>query len=81
MCSQYQLKMRCFNGMSRQISEGLYSEVQKVATRVRKRHDGPVNVIEPRKEWELEDPGTRMIGDWDGYLRIEKVRTHQTEED
>ena len=77
----YQLKMICFNGMTRQVQEGSYSEVQKTASRIRRRHDGPINIIDPRKQWELEDPGTRMIGDWDGYLRIEKVYECNDEED
>jgi hypothetical protein len=39
-----------------------------------------VNVITPFWEWELEDPGDRMISDYDGYLRLERV-IEETEED
>ncbi len=69
----FRLRMIAFNGMPQVLGEGTWNEMQKKATRYKKRHDGPVNVIIPFWEWELEDPGTRMIGDYDGYLRLERV--------
>jgi hypothetical protein len=69
----FRLRMIAFNGMPQVLGEGTWNAMQKKATRYKKRHDGPVNVITPFWEWELEDPGDRMIGDFDGYLKLERV--------
>lgn len=73
----FQLKMISFCGMTQRLGEGSWNEMQKKAKRYRDRHDGPINVIEPFREWELEDPGTRMICDYDGYLRIERTKVDE----
>jgi hypothetical protein len=71
--AQFQLKMVGFNGFVQPLAEGSYNEMQARARKFRGRHDGPVTVLVPGKEWELEDPGTRMISDWDGYLKIVRM--------
>lgn len=76
----FKLKRISFNGMRQDLGEGTWNEMQRVATRYKKRHDGPVNTITPFWEWELEDPGTRMISDSDGYLKLERIRG-EAEED
>lgn len=66
------LKMISFNGMNRTLAAGSFNEMQHQAKKVRERHDGEINTLVPQREWELEDPGTRMICDSDGYLKIVK---------
>lgn len=74
----YELKMICFNGMNIPMLTG---SLQECRDRVKRRiawyrntyaaANGDVTVIAPGWEWECTQDG--LVGDADGYLKIQKV--------
>ena len=66
----YRLKMTGYSGFGQTLGEGTLEEMQTKATKYIDRHDGDVDIVTPGMAWELIDPGTRMISDFDGHLYI-----------
>lgn len=74
----YCLRMICFNGMVIPMLTG--ATLEQCRERVKKRIDwylrefadanGAVDELEPGYEWECTQDG--LVGDYDGYLKIEK---------
>lgn len=68
MC--YRLKMVSYAGFSQTVAEGDLEEMKTRATEIIDEHDGDVSIVIPGMSWELEDPGDRLITDFDGHLFI-----------
>ncbi len=74
----YELKMICFNGFNYSIRTG---SLQDCRDRAKQRIawyrntfadvNGDVSIIAPGWEWECTQDG--LVGDYDGYLKIQKV--------